>query len=196
LEYTLDALPESIDEVIVVVGYLGGMIHDHFGPEYFGKKMLYVEQEELNGTAGALWLAKDVLKDRFLVIHGDDIYARSDMEKMGKVKDWAFLVKKMESMREGGRVVTDAHGGVVDIVEGVHDGQPGLIHTGMYTLDTRLFSANLVPKAAKSPEFGLPQTVLAAAHALDIPLQAITASQWIKITDQADLKKAEETLSA
>ena len=58
LQYALDTLPNDVDEVVIIVGYLGGMIHDRFGPEYYGKRLLYVEQEELNGTAGALSLAK------------------------------------------------------------------------------------------------------------------------------------------
>ena len=36
LEYKLAALPEEVDEVIIVVGYLGGMIQSHFGGEYNG----------------------------------------------------------------------------------------------------------------------------------------------------------------
>src|SRR3990167_6634769 len=82
LEYAFDALPEAVDEVILVVEYLGGSIHDRFGPDYFGKRLLYVEMEELHGTAAALWMAKDILsagggsasggQDRFLILPGDD----------------------------------------------------------------------------------------------------------------------------
>src|SRR3989338_3930896 len=64
LQLGLDALPENIDEVIIVVGYLGSSIHDRFGPDYFGKRILYVEMEELHGTAAALWMAKDILSAR------------------------------------------------------------------------------------------------------------------------------------
>ncbi len=44
LEYIFDSLPEEIDEVIIVVGYLGSVIQKHFGGFYKGKKILYVEQ--------------------------------------------------------------------------------------------------------------------------------------------------------
>src|SRR5215212_8859235 len=76
LEYKFDALPEEVAEVIIIVGYLGSVIQRRFGGEYKGKKLFYVEQEELNGTAGALWHAKDILKDRFIVMMGDDIYTK------------------------------------------------------------------------------------------------------------------------
>jgi len=195
LAYTLDALPDTADEVIVVVGYLGGMIHDRFGPEYYGKKILYAEQGEQHGTAGALWSAKDVLKDRFLVINGDDIYARGDLERAAKAEAWAMLVAQTPSLKEGGKIITDKKERITEIVEGTHGGGAGLAGAGVYLLDTRIFSCPLVPKAPHSLEFGLPQTALAAADALKIPLEAVPATSWIQISAPEDLKKAEEILN-
>lgn len=194
MQYTLDALPDTIDEVVIIVGYLGGMIHDRFGGEYYGKRLLYVEQEELNGTAGALWRAKDILKERFLVVGGDDMYAPEDLARMAGEKNWAMLVEKTDPIREGGKIVTDKKGRIIDIVEGAHGG-PGLVNTSVYELDTRIFSCPLVPKAAGSPEFGLPQTMLAAADKLKISLEAVTATSWIQISTPEDLKKAEQILT-
>jgi len=62
LEYTLDTLPENVDEVIFIVGYLKRIIQDHFGSEYKGKKIRYVEQKELNGTGGAIHLVKNMIQ--------------------------------------------------------------------------------------------------------------------------------------
>src|SRR3989344_8278550 len=66
LEYKLDALPDEIDEVILVIGYQGGVIRKHFGERYGNKRIQYVEQKELNGTAGARWSAPSPFHDRFL----------------------------------------------------------------------------------------------------------------------------------
>jgi len=195
LEYALEALPDSVDEVILVVGYLGSRIHDWFGPAYFGKRILYVEMEELHGTAAALWAAKDILKDRFIVLMCDDIYAREDVERMTKVQDWALGVEEVRSLTEGGKVVTDKKGRITEIVEGEHDGKPGLISTNLFSLDTRIFQASMVLKAPTSSEYGLPQTTLAACEALHIPLEAIPATKWIKITTPEDLEKAEKLLA-
>ena len=194
LEYGFDALPDDIDEIIVVVGYLGGMIHDAFGGEYFGKRILYVEQGEAHGTAGALWSAKDVLKGRFLVLMGDAIYGEGDIARMAQAKDWAMGIQETPSLKEGGQVILDSKGRITRIVEGHHKGKPGFVSTNLFLLDTRIFSCPLVPKAPDSPEFGLPQTVLAAAEQLKIPLKAVTATSWIQISAPDDLKKAEHTL--
>lgn len=192
LEYTLDALPESVDEVIFIVGYLGSMIHEKFGADYFGKKIFYVEQEELNGTAGALWQAKDILKDRFLVLNGDDIYERTDIARMTEAKDWALLVAKTN---EGGRIVLDQGGNIIDVVEGQHGNEQSLASANVFWLDTRVFAQPLVAKATGSPEFGLPQTMIAAASALGIAIEPVEAQHWIQISRPEDLKQAESLLA-
>jgi hypothetical protein len=65
----------AFNEVILVVGYLGGMIQKRFGGEYKGKRILYLEQENpVGGSAQALWLAKDILKDKFVI---NDLYKSS-----------------------------------------------------------------------------------------------------------------------
>jgi len=86
LEHKFDALPDEVDEIIIVIGYLGGYIHDAYGGEYQGKRILYVEQENImGGTADALWQTKDILKDKFIVLMGDDLYYEKDLEKLAEM---------------------------------------------------------------------------------------------------------------
>ena len=207
LQYGLDALPDEIDEVIIVVGYLGGVIHDRFGPGYFGKRLLYVEMEQLHGTAAALWMAKDILsagggsasggQDRFLILPGDDIFSAKDVERLTMAKSWALGIHKIDAKTtgEGGKVIFDTRGHIKDIVEGPYDSQGGFVYCSLAQLDTRIFSSPMVKKAPSSDEFGLPQTVLAASHAHRLPLEAVELSSWIQITTPEDLVKAEQLLA-
>lgn len=194
IEYALDALPDPVDEVIIIVGYLGGMIHDALGPQYFGKKILYVEQGEQHGTAGALWSAKDVLKEKFLVTHADDMYSAVDLAKMAVVREWGLLVKEVDPIGEGGKIVVHDDK-VKAIIEGTHGDVKGRVSAGVYTLDRRIFDQSLIPKSEGSEEFGLPQTILAAVAARHILLEAVEASFWIQITAPEDLTKADELLA-
>ena len=196
LEYKLAALPEEIDEVIIVVGYLGSAIHNYFGGAYNGKRIFYVEQEKLDGTAGALWLCKDLLKDSFIILNADDIYTQEDIEAVVSHDGWAVLVDEVEHMNSGGCMVTDEDGIVQEIKEGNHEGKPGLMNTNVFKLDTRLFNYPLVPKATGSDEFGLPQTVIAASQSSGISIEAIKATFWFQITEPADLEKMEAMLKA
>lgn len=194
LEYILDRLPEEVDEVIVIVGYLGGVIQKHFGGQYKGKKVLYVEQGELNGTAGALWIAQNLLKEKFLVMNGDDICAVADVAACAASEDWAMLVQKMDDIGSAGLVVVDKSGCVTDILEKeAHSGGPGLANmANFFLLDTRVFSYELVYRPGSTTEFGLPQTIVQAAR--DIPIHPIEAHATIRLTDPDDIQKAETIL--
>lgn len=194
LKHKLDTLPEAVTEVILIVGYHGPLIREQLGQEYAGRKIVYVKQEELNGTAGALWKAAPYLTDRFLVMMGDDLYAKEDAERCIRTPDWSMLVEETESMASGGSVITDHEGRVTAIEEGEHTGR-GLMNTNMFVLDARLFAFPLVPKSPGSAEYGLPQTVLNAVQTGNIPLSAISSTWWIQITAPHDLAAAEGRLA-
>ena len=196
IEHKLDVLPPEVDEVILIVGYLGQVIRDAFGDEFRGRRIRYVEQETLDGTAAALWLARPYLTERFVVLMGDDLYSREDIDACLSRSDWSILIQETETMASGGRMVMDEAGHIVAIEEGDHRGKPGLMNTNLFALDPRVFEYPMVPKAEGSDEYGLPQTVLAASLASGIPLVAVNATFWFQITAPEDLKRAEETLKA
>lgn len=195
IAHKLDALPDTVTEVILVIGYQGDAIKSAFGDAYQGKAIRYVVQEELNGTAGALWQAKDLLTDRFVVMMGDDLYAKEDVDACFASPDWSVLAEELPSMRSGGKIALDGNGSITAIEEGNHEGLPGLMNTNMLVLDPRVFEYPLVPKAPGSDEYGLPQTVLNASRESGIPLRPVTATFWIQITAPEDLDAAARTLA-
>jgi NDP-sugar pyrophosphorylase family protein len=195
LEYEFDALPDEINEVIIIVGYLGGSIHEKFGGMWQGRDVLYIEQEKLDGTAGALWRAKDILHDRFVVMMSDDLYAKTDIERCIRQKDWVELVQRRNEIRSKGKVELNEEGEILKISEGDHGAVPGLLGTNLFVFDTRIFQAPLIPKAEGSDEFGLPQTAIVAAKMLNIPFRAVETDKWIEISTPDDLQKAEEMLA-
>lgn len=193
LEHKFDALPEGVDEIIIITGYLGNTIRERFGESYKGRKMTYVEQANIvGGTADALWQAKDRLVGKFLVMMGDDIYAREDIDAVA-AHEWALLIQRVPDTAVGGKVISDADGRIVDIIEGNSGGEGG-VSANLFALDTRIFEHPQVPKAAGSEEMGLPQTVLAASQASGIPFNVVEATEWIQITNPDDLAMAAERL--
>jgi NDP-sugar pyrophosphorylase family protein len=199
LEYKLEALPEEVDEVIIIVGYLGSTIQKHFGGSFAGKRVLYVEQEDLNGTAGALWQARDILKDKFLIMMGDDIYMQEDVQAcIAPGENWRLLVQGLPELYRAGRVELDAEGHIDRIIESSKEDETrreaGIASTNMYFLDTRLFTCPLIPKHEGSLEMGLPQTVVNAAHMLGVTFEPVFTDKWIQITAPKDLVYAAEIL--
>ena len=217
LEWDLEALPDEIDEVILVVGYLGEKIREKFGDEFTppsipplarstllratlsgiewvvrrGKKMkiTYVEQKEPKGTADALWSCKDILRDRFLVFYGDDMYAAGDLKKF-VLEPLAILVwemKKDESETRSAAVVkTDEEGNLVDIIERQPLKKGAVVNTGAYILDTRVFDYPMKSAGTPAGEYGLPQTFLQMAKD-GAKFKVIKATKWKKMTSPKDL---------
>lgn len=193
LQHKFDVLPPVVDEIVIVVGYLKEVIQAAYGDSYAGRPIRYIEQSNIvGGTADALWRAKDTLHDRFLVMMGDDIYARADIDALLR-HEWALLAARVEDVSVGGGLVV-ADGVLQDIVE--HSGAgAGLVNTNLFMLDTRIFAQAPVPKAQGSSELGLPQTVLAASRAMHIPLAIVEATNWIQISGPLDIANAEAVLS-
>lgn len=192
LHHKLAELPEFVNEVIFIIGYQGEKIREAFGEECGGRRILYIEQDTLDGTAGALWRARDMLTGRFLVMMGDDLYGREDLELVAESSDWIIGVAESTV---GGKMVFDEHNAVVGIEEGEH-GEPVLTSTNLFGLDTRVFDFPLVPKSLGSSEYGLPQTVLAASIASGVPLKALKATFWLQVGTPEDLPVAERKLQA
>ena len=74
-EHIFDLLKKyGIRDVILCVGYLKDKIKEHFGNgNQVGMNVSYVEEDEPLGTAGPLKLAKEHLKDSFIVSNGDEL---------------------------------------------------------------------------------------------------------------------------
>jgi len=192
LEYKLDALPDEIDEIIFVVGYFKGQIENHFGNNYKGKKIKYVIQEELNGTGGAVHRAKDLIKDKFLVMYGDDLYEKSDLEELIKY-DLAVLGYEVENIGRFGVIKTDEKGNMIEILEAPHKtNEFRLANMGVYILNEKFFDYKLVPSKPGSGEYGLPQTMENMAK--DYEIKVVKAEYWHPIGNPDDIESAEKVL--
>lgn len=193
LDYTFDALPREIDEVIVVIGYLGEQIKNYLGDSFGGKTVRYIVQNKLEGTAKALWEAKPFLHERFLVIMADDIYSKIDTKKC-LAHEQAMLVKRSEREEPGGKVTLNKKGELTSVEEGKSFPIGTLVGTNVFVLKPEFFNYEPVKLTDRKNEWGLPQTV--ALMARDFPVEIVEATRWIKITTPEDLKSAEKALSS
>lgn len=185
IEHNLDILPKEITELIFVVGYLKEQIINHFGDEFQGRKVTYVVQKKPLGTAHALSLVQKHIKGRFLVMMGDDLYSKVDIQACLSAPESAILVQKIRSKFNGGNVQLDVHNHLIDISEGVHNS--GYINAALYVITPDYFTYDMVP-IKEGKEFGLPQTLVLLAR--DHPVKVIKAQWWKQITDMIDIKHA------
>ncbi len=188
LEHKFHYLPDEVDEVIVVVGYLKEKIKELLGNEHAGRRIVYVEQKELLGTGHALSLCKDFLKGKFLVLNGDDLYAKEDLLEMLK-NGLSLMVWEMpedEPDRRVADVKIGESGELLDIVEGQPARKGVLFNTGAYVLDERYFDYPLQPAGPGRKEFGLPQTMLQMLKD-GREIRIVRATWWKPVTSPEDL---------
>jgi len=201
LAHTLEALPPEIDEVILVVNYLGEQIRAYFGDTWTSPSdpkrsisIKYVRHEELNGTAGALCAAQNALQasKRFLVLMGDDLYGRADISNL-MMHERAVLARERQDPLRFGTFVTTPSGDLISIADaGTKDRRPPhLVNCGAYVLDEKYFS---VPVArAPSGEIGLPHT-LAQLPSKGFPVKVVRARGWRGIGMLEELQAANNAI--
>lgn len=187
LEHLLESLPTMIDEVVIVVGYLGDQIRSYFG-EHFGRlKISYVTQERPLGTYHALVLARPFLDDgRFLVMIGDDLHGQSAIHKAVFHPTPSLLVAEVRNPKEFGVVTLGPDGKILEIEEKPLMPKTNLVSTGVMVLDHRIF--NYQPAQHPNSEYYLPTAVNLMLR--DHPVSAIFATAWQQVGYPEDLDKA------
>ena len=191
IDYTLDILPEEIDQIIIVVGHRKWRIKWHLGNEYQGKKITYVVQKEKKGTAHALFLCKPYIQkgERVMVIFGDNLYAKDDLKKC-LAHPLSILAKEVDNPRAFGILKFDKNHNLQEIIEKPLNPPSNLVNCGVYVLNDKIFNYKM--EAIDQKEFGLPQTIVKMAKYY--PIKIVKASFWLPIGYPQDLKKAKAQL--
>lgn len=187
IEQTLDTLPNAIDEIFLVVNYLGNQIKAKIGDVYRGIPIRYVTQDPLNGTGGALTLLRNQLHDRFLIVNGDDLYPRDALEKMLDYSTSILLCPTDMHLMNGGNL--DRDGKFFGLIESTTDTSYRVC--GAYVLDQTYFDIEPVKiLGSEHEEYGLPQTL--AVRAVEYPIDVILTNEWYPIGTPEELELVRE----
>ena len=141
LEHIIESLPENIDELILVVGYLHHKIHSHFKHRFGRFKIDYLIQGEKTGTYNALKLCSGLLeeKEKFLLMFADDLHGREGLEKCAKSEKLCILVSEAEDPKRFGVVEVDGDGVINNFEEKPENPKSNLVSTGVLLLDKSVF---------------------------------------------------------
>jgi NDP-sugar pyrophosphorylase family protein len=191
LDHIVEALPSIVDEIIIVTGYLEDQIKAHCGNEYLGRTVHYITQEQPTGTAHALWLCKDLLRERFLFMFGDDIHGVDDLARVTSYSR-ALLAMPTTTPERFGIVMRHPDGTMAQFVEKPTHPASNLASTGVMVLDTHIFEFPIIKET--NGEFYLTDVV--AKYAEKYPMAVIEQETWIPIGYPEDVIKAEKILAS
>jgi glucose-1-phosphate thymidylyltransferase len=117
MDYVMDALQGlDVEELIVITGHLKESV-ERYIVERYDIPAKFVEQKTLDGTAGAINLARPYVDSPVLIIFVDTVF-EADLSLINRVDaDGIIWAKEVEDYQRFGVIVTDAGGYMTRIVE-------------------------------------------------------------------------------
>ena len=188
LEHLLVQIEDTVDEAILVVGYRADAIRNHLGSRFGSLPLRYIEQSEQRGTADALLQAAPLIEDRCLVLNGDDLYHRHDLQALTRHRT-AILVTPVPDPQNRA-VVTIAGDRVVDIVEKPTTAPPNsLASVGGYAVEREwLNKLKEIPLSSRG-ELELPDFIQMLARESVVRYHRIER-HWLPLTYAWDVLRA------
>ncbi len=190
LEHIVSALPSAVEELIIVTGYLEDQIKAYCGDIFQGRKVTYVHQAEQKGTAHALWLCKELIKDRFLFMFADDLHGAQDIARVTSYTR-AMLTLTTDTPEKFGIVVRHPDGTLAEIVEKPVHPPSNLASTGVMMLDEHIFEFDPFAIETKG-EYYL--TDVLQEYARSYPVAVVEQQLWIPVGYPEDVERADAFL--
>lgn len=191
----------GVDELVVVVGYRGDQIRDHFGDRFADTPIRYVTQDERRGLAHAVACAAPVLSGTVLLLNGDNVCqanladvvaSHRRNEAVGTVP-----IERVSPDRAAAAGVFDRgpDGEVVGVVEKPDDPPSRLIPRGFYAIEEPVVAAcqRVEPGHTGECELSaaLDSLVAAGADIATVPLEG-----WcLNVNTPADVDRAAARLA-
>ena len=191
LEYNFDILKDKVDEIIVVVGHLKEKIIEYFGESYEGVKLTFVEQKRICGTADAVREVEEYIPDGFILLMGDSIYDKKDLDACLE-HDLSILAVEVDEPEKFGIFRLDGDR-ITEMVEKPQEYISNLANAALYVLDREVFDEIKKLKPSPRGEYELTDALNAIASRRHIHCVK-SRGYWIPIGYPEDIEKAEEIL--
>jgi glucose-1-phosphate thymidylyltransferase len=117
MDYVMDKVSGlDVDELIVITGHLKDVV-ERYVVEHYDVRARFVEQKTLDGTAGAINLARPYVDGPVLIIFVDTLFDADLSLIKTSSADGIIWAKEVEDYQRFGVIVTDAQGYMTRIVE-------------------------------------------------------------------------------
>ena len=118
MDYVMDSLKQAgtLDELIIITGHLKEKVEKYIR-EHYDIPARFIEQKVLDGTAGAVNLARPYVDGPVIVIFVDTLFDADLSIVKTSEDDGIIWTKEVEDYQRFGVVVTDKQGHMTKIVE-------------------------------------------------------------------------------
>src|SRR5216683_1551891 len=187
LDWTLGALPATVDRVIVVVHYLADQVEAYQHSQTWFSQWRTVKQEQPRGTGDAVRSCRDFIQsDRVLVINGDDLFGAADLANLANCPA-GLLVHEVDEPRKFGIAFLKPDGTLDKLVEKPDLDGRQLANTGAYLFPRVALDVELKLSARGEYEITDYVSTLAARQ----PVHVVQAKFWLPMGTVEAWKAAE-----
>jgi len=177
LDWSLGALPPTVDRVVVVVNYLADQIEAYLRTQAHVRAWDVVKQEQPRGTGDALRSCRDHIRsETFLTLNGDDLYGAADLAALA-ARPAGVLVHPVDRPREFGIAFLKPDGALEKLVEKPDLDGRRLANTGAYVFPRSVFGIELKPSPRGEYEITDYVSELARAGTVHV----VEAAFWLPI---------------
>jgi NDP-sugar pyrophosphorylase family protein len=177
LDWTLGALPRTVDRVLVVVNYLAEQIVAYLKTQRHFTHWQAVPQEQPRGTGDALRRCREYLRsERFLALNGDDLFGARDLAALADCPA-GVLCREVDNPKAWGIAFLRPDGTLERLVEKPDIPGPRLANTGAYLFPSHVFHTEL--KLSARGEYEITDYV--SALAAQEPVQVVRANFWLPL---------------
>jgi bifunctional UDP-N-acetylglucosamine pyrophosphorylase/glucosamine-1-phosphate N-acetyltransferase len=177
LDWTLGALPQTVDRVLVVVHYLAEQVEAYLGRQKHFAQWQVVRQENPRGTGDALLSCHPHLRsEHFLALNGDDLFGAADLGKLANCSA-GVLCHPVDQPRNFGIAFRKPDGMLDQLVEKPDIDGWQLANTGAYAFPRSVFDIPLT--LSPRGEYEVTQYVSELAKRQTV--QVVEASFWLPI---------------
>lgn len=139
----------GIQEIYVITGYMAETIKSFLGDgSSYGVRITYIDCESHTvGLAKGILLAKDLIREEFVAILGDEVYINTDHESLAALGQWDFAAACVlmhcddPKLIEKNYTVTLANDCITSLIEKPQNPDTDILGCGTYLFTTRIFDA-------------------------------------------------------
>ena len=200
LYYLMNNLKKAgLTEIYMIIGYKKRMI-EKFLTEYKDEFNITVinQFDELGdkyGTACPIECVKDLIKENFISVNGDNLYSVHDLKRMMIDDDFNYIAGiKVQDPQKYGVLIRDGDDYLDSINEKPENYVGNLINTGLFKLTPNVFSKLPDLKKSSRDEYEFTDIITMLAQEKKVKIKEI-ADYWLDLGKPSDVKKIEYFLN-
>lgn len=187
LDWTLGALPKTVDRVVVVTHYLAAQVEEYLRTQTHFKEWATAPQGQPQGTGDALRKCRDKIRsEKFLVINGDDLFGADDLARLAACPA-GVIVQEVAEPKKFGIAFLKPDGTLEKLLEKPDLPAPQLANTGAYLFPRSVFEIEIGLSNRGEYEITDYVSKLAARQ----PFHVVRSTFWFPIGDEAAWQAAQ-----